>query len=296
MDFESDPREKRDAEYALSDLEFMDRSLERLADELVEKYAEISNAVTGILFKAELTKEDDARLKAFEEDLKVLDARWKRDIHAFDKNCTAYEKQYGHLEKIKELLDRFYDRIEEQDEMSRRGLELVHLPHKRRKAVRQVNGEANPIEALENKAIQGALQARVEAELQMLTQLEHIFDEINHLIPKLPPEQGEPFGPEERAVQTMVWERFAEARKLVYLYTFEHTNPDGKEKELDTVFELGTGRMAGLGVLKDRGVITEKEWGEWIMQSSERFERLTEFIVRTFDLQQEHMERLMRKK
>ena len=296
MDFESDPQEERNEAHELSTLEFMDRSLERLADEIVEKYAEISGVVTGMLFRGDPSEDDEKRLATFEKDLKAFDARWKQDTHAFDKRCTAFEQQFGRLPQVHTMLQNLYDRMEEHNEMWKRAIKLIHMPHQRRRGVREVNEEANPIEALENEAIQGALQARVEAELQILTQLEQIFEEISNLIPKLPPEQGEPFGPEERAVQAMAWEKFAEARKLVYLYTFEHTNPNGKEEELNTVFELGTGRMAGLGVLKNRGVITDKEWSEWIMKSSERFERLTEFIVRTFDLQQEHMERLMRKK
>lgn len=296
MDFETDPREKRDEEHELSNLEFMNRSLERLADEVVEKYAEISSAVTGMLFRGELSKEDEERLEAFEVDLKVLDARWKRDTHAFDTHCTKFEEKYGRLPQVHELLQGVYERMDEHQEMWQRGFKLIHFPHRRRRGVREVNGEANPVEAIENEALQSALERRVETELYVLAQLEQIYDEIAHLLPELPPEEGEPFGEKEMKVQGVIWDKFGEARQLLYLYAFGNTPPKEGEEDINKMFELETNRLEALGILKKRGVITAKEWSEWIKQSTERSNRMREYINRAHDLQEEHMARLMRKK
>jgi len=296
MEFEPDPTEKRDEAHELSNIEFMDRSLGRLADEVVEKYAEISSVVTGMLFQGNLTREDEERLEAFETELKALDARWKRDTHAFDTHCTDYEKKYGRLPKVHEMLQNLYDRMGEHEEMWKRGFELVHYPHRRRKAMREASEEENPIEAMESRGLKASLEKRVETELYVLAQLEQIYDEITPLIAELPPEIGEPFGAKEERVQAVVWDRFAEARKLVYLYMFGHDIPRDGEENMSAALDIQIGRLEALGILKARGVITATEWSDWIRQSTQRSNRINEYISRTHDLQEKNMTRLMRKK
>ena len=149
------------------------------------------------------------------------------------------------------------------------------------------------VQNMKFESMKGSLDAREQTELNLLSELQLLFAEIDAQIPKLPPLAGEAITEEQRAVQTSIKEKFTEFNRIGRLFLYEQAEVTDTNK-FDVTFDLSSNRNASIRALLEAGKMTEEEVMAWHDRNAARSEKFAEFYQRWAEIMETHGEQLYR--